>query len=325
MTARIAPSRRSGEGMKAVILTSGGLIAARILSSWLGAGHSVAALWTGTKDPDHVLGGDRTLGLVAHAWSIAALVRRHSIPVLSNPKLSSPEAEAEIARLGSDMLITAMTHQIVPERILAHFPGRAVNIHPALLPHYRGPSPRIGMLLDGTAGMCGGVTLHCLARGIDEGDIIGLRAVPYDVAHGFIDWDVRLAAAAGELVQNELQAYLRGDLRPHAQASRSGSYRRIGKDEQTLSGAHSAARTKLLCDRLAGSDWLRFRARSGRKYAVSRFLGEIGPRTQEEPRISRYRIEFDATDARVAVGRRRSLAWWLMLFSYWRAIARASR
>lgn len=217
MTARIAPSRRSGEAMKAVILTSGGLIAARILSSWLGAGHSVAALWTGTKDPDQVLGGDRTLGLVAHAWSIAALVRRHSIPVLSNPKLSSPEAEAEIARLGSDMLITAMTHQIVPERILARFPGRAVNIHPALLPHYRGPSPRIGMLLDGTAGMCGGVTLHCLARGIDEGDIIGLRAVPYDVAHGFIDWDVRLAAAAGELVQNELQAYLRGDLRPHAQ------------------------------------------------------------------------------------------------------------
>jgi hypothetical protein len=46
---------------------------------------------------------------------------------------------------------------------------------------------------------------------------------------------------------------------------------------------------------------------------------------QEAPRISRYLIEFDATDTRVAVRRRRTLAWWLRLFGYWRAIARVSR
>ena len=287
--------------MNALVLTSGGLIAARILSSWLGAGHSVAAVWTGTKNPEQVLGRDRALGRLVGAWSMAALARRQHIPVLRNPKLSSPEAETEIARLGADVLITAMTHQIVPERILARFPGRAVNIHPALLPHYRGPNPRIGMLLDGTAATYGGITLHCLARGVDEGDIIGARAVPYDAARGFIDWDVRLAAAAGDLAQIELRDYLNGNLSARPQVPQSGSYRKVGQGEATLSGAHSAARTKLLCDQLAGSEWLNFRAGHGRKDAVSRFLGEIGPRTQEEPLISRYRIEFDTADARVAV------------------------
>ena len=71
-------------------------------------------------------------------------------------------------------------------------------------------------------------------------------------------------------------------------------------------GAFGRRGSKWLCDRLAGSDWLRFRAKSGpsqrdKKYAVTRFLGALGPRTQEEPRIRRYRIEFDATDARVTV------------------------
>ncbi len=311
--------------MNALILTSGGLIAARVLSAWLGAGHTVVALWIGAKEPAKVLGRDRALGLLARGWSIAALTRRHQIPVLPNPKLSSPEAEAEIARLGADMLITAMTHQIVPERILARFPGRAVNFHPALLPHYRGPNPRIGMLLDGASGTYGGITLHCLARGIDEGDIIGARAVPYDAARGFVDWDVRLADAAGSLARSELQDYIGGHLSARAQVPKSGSYRKFAQAETSLSGAHSAFRIRWLCERLAGSNWLRFRATRGRKYSVSRFLGVLGPRTQEEPRIHRYRIEFDATDARVAVRRRRTLAWWLALFSYWRAIARASR
>jgi hypothetical protein len=71
-----------------------------------------------------------------------------------------------------------MTHQIVPENILALFPGRAVNFHPAILPHYRGPNPRAGMILDGKADLYGGITLHCLSRGIDRGDIIAMRKVP---------------------------------------------------------------------------------------------------------------------------------------------------
>jgi methionyl-tRNA formyltransferase len=315
--------------MNALILTSGGLIAARILNAWLGAGHTVAALWTGTKAPAKVLGRDHALGLLAKGWSIASLARRRQISVLPNPKLSSQEAEVEIARLGADVLITAITRQIVPESILARFPGRAVNFHPALLPHYRGPNPRIGMLLDGTAGTCGGVTLHCLARGIDEGDIVGARAVPYDAARGFVDWDVRLADAAGNLVRSELQEYLGGHLRARAQAPKSGNYRKVTQTEVTVSGARSASQIRWLCERLAGSDSLRFRvasehSQSGKKYAVSRLLGVLGPRTREDPRIRQSRIEFDATDARIAVERRRTPASWFRLFSYWRAIARAS-
>ena len=68
--------------------------------------------------------------------------RRYSIPIRRNPELSTwTGASTAISKLHADVLITAVTGQIVPESILSLFPGRAVNFHPSLLPHYRGPMP----------------------------------------------------------------------------------------------------------------------------------------------------------------------------------------
>jgi methionyl-tRNA formyltransferase len=197
--------------MKALILTSGGPMAARIVNAWLAGGNAVSALWVGQKMQRRAFHEDRVLGLAAPSWSVTALARRYRIPIETHPKLSAwKDADTALERLNADVLITAMTLDIIPRSILSRFEGRAVNFHPALLPHYRGPSPRIGMILDDTASLHGGMTLHCLSPEIDRGDIVGSRTVPYDGAQGFIDWDVRLARAAGDLVEHELARYLRG-------------------------------------------------------------------------------------------------------------------
>ena len=116
--------------MRALVLTSGGLIAARVLNAWISGGHSVAALWFGPINPRSFLQQDRTLGLAAPTWSLSALARRYRIPVECHPRLSDwAEAGEAIKRLDADVLITAMTHEIVPESVLNRFPGRAVNFH----------------------------------------------------------------------------------------------------------------------------------------------------------------------------------------------------
>ena len=58
--------------MHALILTSGGLIPARVISAWLATGNSVAAIWVGTKSLRRL---DRNQGLrvIAPAWSILGL------------------------------------------------------------------------------------------------------------------------------------------------------------------------------------------------------------------------------------------------------------
>jgi hypothetical protein len=101
--------------MKALILTSGGPVAARIVNAWLAGGNSVSALWVGQKMQRRAFQDDRVLGLAAPTWSVTALARRHRIPIETHPKLSAwKDAEAALERLNADVLITAMTLEIVP-------------------------------------------------------------------------------------------------------------------------------------------------------------------------------------------------------------------
>ncbi len=264
--------------MRALFLTAGGLISAKVLSAWIAFGHSVAAVWVGSLEPRQFLRRDRALGFVAPSWSTAAIAHHFRIPVCSNPKLSSwKEAEAEIRRLNPDVLITSLTRQIVPANLLQRFEGRAVNFHPALLPHYRGPNPRSGMILDGTARLYGGVTAHVLSREVDAGDIIGLRPTPYDADRGFVDWNVRQAFAAGDLVKSELQDYLNGVITPTPQRVDTGSYRKVQPSELALTERLSAERIEWLCRHLGASGWIHFYDSSGEKsYSVSRFIHRIG-------------------------------------------------
>lgn len=292
---------------RAVFLVSGGVISAKIISAWISTGNSVAGLCVGGK-PQRLLNQQQALGLLAPSWSIAAIVERQKFPVLANARLSDRwELISWIRALGADVLITAMTHQIVPQAILREFSSRAVNFHPALLPHYRGPNPRSGLILDGKASLYGGVTLHELSRKIDTGDIIGSRPVPYDPARGFINWDVRQARAAADLVCTELQAYLDGSRVAEPQPVSSGNYRKVLPSEITLSGQTSADHARWLCDHLGPSGWVRFRPeiRDGDspEYAVCRFLGRIGLPTGKEARVDQRTVEFDAADARVRLGR----------------------
>jgi methionyl-tRNA formyltransferase len=308
--------------MNALILTSGGLIAARVLSAWLSTGNSVAALWIGSATPRHLVRRERALGIAAPSWSISGIARRYNIPVRRNPRLSTwTKAGTAIQRLGADVLITVATYQILPENILSLFPSRAVNFHGAILPHYRGPHPLVGMILDGKADLYGGITLHCLSRGIDKGDIIGVREISYDPARGFIPWEVCLARAAGSLVQSELQSYLRGSLRARAQPPNAGNYRKVREEELTLSDKHSASRTKWLCEQFGASGRLRFRSQRAKRYFVSHFVRQVGPRTLKNEQVKKLTIEFDAADARVRVGRHRSWTPLLRDFMYWLAIA----
>ncbi|TIL80847.1 MAG: hypothetical protein E5Y76_05970, partial [Mesorhizobium sp.] len=73
-------------------------------------------------------------------WDTASLIRHHGIPVRLCPRLKQwPEAVACVGETGADTLLTVMTHEIVPPSLLALFGNRAINVHPALLPHYKGP------------------------------------------------------------------------------------------------------------------------------------------------------------------------------------------
>jgi phosphoribosylglycinamide formyltransferase 1 len=66
--------------------------------------------------------------------------------------------------------------RVLSPRFLGHFPGRVINIHPALLPAFPGVHAQKQALNYGVK--VAGCTVHFVDAGVDTGPIIAQRAVP---------------------------------------------------------------------------------------------------------------------------------------------------
>ncbi|RST85193.1 hypothetical protein EJC49_17100 [Aquibium carbonis] len=293
----------------AILITEKSWISARVIDAWLAKGNRIAEVWC--FDPaSALLAPPRSLfGQVFPAWDVSRLLARHGVEVRLCPPLKGWSGASERATAaGADVLMTLMTHQIVPASILRPFAGRAVNFHPALLPHYKGPSPRTGMLLDGQADMAGGVTLHVLSPGIDEGAIIASRAVPRSMARNDPHWDALQAEAAGQLAAGPLLDYLAGRLDAVPQQPGSGNYRRVAPTEYTIGPAIDVERARFLCETLSEINRLICTLPDGRTVSVVGFSRHLGPPTGAAPRLGPGYVDIDVSDARLRLRRRNPLS-----------------
>lgn len=66
--------------------------------------------------------------------------------------------------------IVASYGKIIPERVIRHFPNGILNIHPSLLPKYRGASPIQFQIIDGQTQT--GVTVIKMDKLMDHGPIV---------------------------------------------------------------------------------------------------------------------------------------------------------
>ena len=118
----------------------------------------------------------------------------------------------QLSGIKADVLISYAFPRLVPRDMLAGFRKGGLNLHPALLPNYRGPHPLHRLVVDGQHAVHGGVTLHKMSAGYDEGDILA------QVAFSEADWASKqalahsTATAFSMLVSGAVPAYCRGAL-----------------------------------------------------------------------------------------------------------------
>jgi len=294
---------------RAVVLAEETWISARTLGAWLDAGHEVASVWCG---PGSSLLRPLRQPL-AHAfpqWSVRQVLRRHGIPLEHCPPLRQWTAAVDRAKaVRADVLLNLLGLQIIPDCLLDHFGGRAINVHPALLPLYRGPCPRIAMIADGRADEAGGVCVHVLTAGIDEGPIVAMRAVPFSGARTYADWDAQLALAAADLIRGDVLEYLAGRRVARPQDESQALYRKPVPGEldigcaTTLAQAVHLERTlgrigRLVCKPPAGTTHRGL-------YRVTGIDGAIGPPEGQPPRVGLRSLTIDIADARIILARRR--------------------
>jgi methionyl-tRNA formyltransferase len=135
------------------------------MEALLKIGAPVAALFT-HRDDSH-----------EEIWwrSCAELAARHGVAMHSD---GVDAAAASIGALKPSIIYSFSYRHLIPESVLKLAPLGAYNLHPSLLPSYRGRAPVNWVLVNGERET--GVTLHHMVARADAGDIVGQRAVAID-------------------------------------------------------------------------------------------------------------------------------------------------
>lgn len=116
--------------------------------------------------PDRPKGRKRVLS----PCPVKAAAQELGLTVLSPEKIGEEESVAELSALEPDLFVVVAYGQYIPERVLTLAKHRGINMHPSLLPKYRGAAPIQAALLNGDS--VTGVTIIDVAKVMDSGDML---------------------------------------------------------------------------------------------------------------------------------------------------------
>lgn len=147
----------------------------------------------------------------------------------------------ELRALAPDLCVVASYGRIVPQVLLDVVP-LWLNVHPSLLPLYRGATPIQTALRDGRK--VTGVTIIAMDAGMDTGDIVvQTPPLPIDAVTTYGELHDGLARIAADVLSEAIDAYAAGRLQRTPQNHAAASVTRPwSKDDETVDLAVTSAR-----------------------------------------------------------------------------------
>jgi len=135
--------------------------------------------------------------------------------------MTSQKTTSIIDQFSPDLNLVATFDQKIPECIVNSSRLGSINIHPSILPDYRGPTPTNWAIINGEKES--GVTFHFVGSEYDMGDILYQKKLEIgDSTDGQLR--ERLAILAGNALGEFLYRYINCELTPEKQSKNKGSY-----------------------------------------------------------------------------------------------------
>jgi len=118
---------------------------------------------------------------------------------------------AELKKHRPDVIVLAGYLQLIPIDVLASFPERVINIHPALLPKHGGPG-MYGMHIHRAVKAAGdktsGITIHLANEEYDKGRVLAQEKVELDESDTAEDIGRKVLALEHHHYPRELESYI---------------------------------------------------------------------------------------------------------------------
>ena len=151
---------------------------------------------------------------------IKKFAEQHSVPVLQFLKLKDTAIE-QLRKLNADAFVVAEYGLLIPSAVLDIPPHGVLNVHPSLLPRYRGASPISSALLNGDTET--GVSIMLLDAEMDHGPILAQERCAIDEHDTAPTLEAKLGRLGAALLIKTLPEWVARKMQPreqnHAQAT----------------------------------------------------------------------------------------------------------
>jgi len=178
-------------------------------------GYEVVAVYT---QPDRTAGRGRSLVAPPLKKSAAAL----GLPVMQPASLKGNTVKAELAALRPEVVVVAAFGQLLPRSVLEVPPLGCVNVHPSLLPRYRGTAPVPAAILNGDRFT--GVSIMLMDPGLDTGPVLSRAQIAISPLDTTGSLTAKLSLVGAQMLPDVLPRLARGDLVPQPQNDAEATY-----------------------------------------------------------------------------------------------------
>ena len=175
-------------------------------------------------------------------WALA-----RGIDTLTPTTLRDEALLAELANTQWDLFVVAMYNKIIPKSILDLPTHGCLNVHPSLLPQFRGPSPILSAIL--ADARTTGVSIMKLDEKMDEGPVLAQARIELEET----DWppkgsefELLLATEGGNLLAETIPLWLAGKLPEEVQNHTEATYTKKFTTEDALIDPLDDPRAQLL-------------------------------------------------------------------------------
>jgi methionyl-tRNA formyltransferase len=185
------------------------------LERLLASKYQVAAVYT---QPDRPAGRGR--GLVSSPVKQAAQAR--GLTVVQPASLKAAGAREQLKGFEPDAIVVAAFGQILPEPVLALPRLGCLNIHPSLLPRFRGASPVASTILAGDD--FSGISIMVMDEGLDTGPVLARAQIPVSPRDTTGSLTDKLSRLGAQLLGEVLVGWGRGERTPRPQDESKVTY-----------------------------------------------------------------------------------------------------
>ncbi len=131
-----------------------------------------------------------------------------------------------------DITVVASYGHILPKRVIDMPKLDILNIHPSLLPKYRGPSPIAGALLAGDSEV--GVTVMTVLPKVDSGHILAQSTLNTTDEDTTASLTPKLFAMGADLLIDTIPRWISGQIKPEPQDDSKATYTKMFTKEDGL-------------------------------------------------------------------------------------------